>query len=56
MAGGIFRTETFRAASYLQYETLNVHDSEIKTRVSSAVCYKGNNHSVRFCNHIFSIS
>jgi len=35
MAGGIFWTETFRAASYLQYETLNAHDSEFKTRVSS---------------------
>lgn len=56
MAGGIFWTETFRAASYLQYETLNAHDSEFKTRVSSAVCYKGNNRSVRFCNHIFSVS
>lgn len=31
MAGGIFWTETFRAASYLQYETLNAHDSEFKT-------------------------
>jgi hypothetical protein len=56
MAGGIFWTETFRAASYLQYETLNAHDSEFKTGVSSAVSYNGNNHSFRFCNDIFSVS
>ena len=55
MAGGIVWTETFRAASYL-YETFSAHNIEFKTRVSCSVCYKGNNHSVRFCNHIFSIS